>query len=165
MIHIYEPTITKYSKSAIDAINSGWISNHGKYIELANQNLCKTLDSKYSVLLSNGTCATHCLFLAIQYKHPEITKIYVPNNAYVAAWNSALMVYNINQLEVMKMNINTWNIETNEEYFKTLEKNSAVVIVHLSLLLHVYLNYHHRYYFPLQTFKECLTSLFKNYQS
>jgi perosamine synthetase len=130
MINIYEPTITKYSKSAIDAINSGWISNHGKYIELANQNLCKTLDSKYSVLLSNGTCATHCLFLAIQYKHPEIIKIYVPNNAYVAAWNSALMVYKINQLEVMKMNINTWNIETNEEYFKTLDANSAVLIVH-----------------------------------
>jgi perosamine synthetase len=80
--------------------------------------------------MSNGTCATHCLFLAIKYKYPEIKKIYVPNNAYVAAWNSALMVYNIEQLEVMKMNLDTWNIETNENYIQSLDKNSAVLVVH-----------------------------------
>jgi len=130
MIHIYEPNICKYSESAHDAINSGWISNHGKYIKLSNEKLCKTLDCKYSILLANGTCATHCLFLSIKYKHPEITKIYVPNNAYVAAWNSALMVYKMNQLEVMKMNSETWNIETNEDYIKSLDINAAVLIVH-----------------------------------
>ena len=129
MINIYEPYITPY-KSAINAINSGWISNHGEYIGLSTNLLCRILKNKYAILVSNGTCATHCLFLAIKYKHPEIKKIYVPNNAYVAAWNAALMVYNIEQLEVMKMNINTWNIETDEEYIKTLEKNAAVLIVH-----------------------------------
>ena len=33
MIQIYQPNINNYSKNAIDAINSGWISNHGEYIE------------------------------------------------------------------------------------------------------------------------------------
>ena len=130
MINIYQPNINKYNKSAIEAINSGWISNHGKYIELTNQKLCEIIGSKYSILLSNGTCATHCLFLSIKYKYPEVTKIYVPNNAYVAAWNSALMVYNIERLEVMKMNIDTWNIETDEDYIKSLDEKSAVLIVH-----------------------------------
>jgi perosamine synthetase len=80
--------------------------------------------------MANGTCATHCLFLSIKFKHPEIRKIYVPNNAYVAAWNCALMEYKIDDIEVMKMNIDTWNIDTNEEYIKTLDTNSAVLIVH-----------------------------------
>jgi perosamine synthetase len=40
------------------------------------------------------------------------------------------MVYNIEQIEVMKMNLETWNIETDEKYIKTLDENSAVLIVH-----------------------------------
>ena len=130
MINIYEPNIKKYSGKAIEAIKSGWISNHGEYINLSTKKMCEFLNCKYSILLANGTCATHCLFLSIKYKYPEIKKIYVPNNAYVAAWNSVLMVYNIEQIEVMKMNSSTWNIETDETYIQSLDKNSAVLIVH-----------------------------------
>ena len=130
IISIYKPNISLYSSSAIEAINSEWISNHGIFVEKATQKLSGFLNSKYVILMSNGTCASHCLFLAIKYKYPEIKKIYIPNNAYVAAWNSALMVYNIDQLEVMKMNLDTWNIETDEKYIQTLDKNSAVLIVH-----------------------------------
>jgi perosamine synthetase len=130
MISIYEPNIIGYSKSAINAINSGWISNHGEYINKSNNKLREIMNCKYSILMANGTCATHCLFLAIKYKYPDVKKIYVPNNSYVAAWNSALMVYSMDQIEVMKMDLDTWNINTDEEYIKTLEQNTAVLIVH-----------------------------------
>ena len=130
MINIYEPIIKEYSTSAINAINSGWISNHGEYLEKSTNKLKDFLNCKYTILMSNGTCATHCLFLSIQYKYPEIKKIYVSNNAYVAAWNSALMVYPIECLEVMKMDLETWNINTDEEYIQSLDANSAVLIVH-----------------------------------
>jgi perosamine synthetase len=130
MINIYNPNIKKYTTEAKKAIESSWISNHGEYINLSTNILCEILNCKYSILLSNGTCATHCLFLSIKYKYPEIKKIYIPNNAYVAAWNSVLMVYHIEQIEVMKMNLETWNIETNEEYINSLDKNTAVLIVH-----------------------------------
>jgi len=129
MINIYNPSIKKYTEEAKKAIESGWISNHGEYINLSTTRLSDLLNC-YSILLANGTCATHCLFLSIKYKYPEISKIYVPNNAYVAAWNSALMVYTIEQLEVMKMNVETWNIETDESYINSLDKNAAVLIVH-----------------------------------
>jgi len=129
-ISIYNPNISLYSSSAVEAINSGWISNHGIFVEKATQKLSEFLTSKHVILMANGTCATHCLFLSIKYKYPEIKKIYVPNNSYVAAWNSCLMVYNIEQIEVMKMNLETWNIETDEKYIKTLDENSAVLIVH-----------------------------------
>jgi len=130
MIYIYEPNITKYKNSAINAIQSGWISNHGEFIGKATQLLKNILNVKYVILMANGTCATHCLFLSLKYKYPEINKIYVPNNCYVAAWNSLLMEYDKTFIEVMKMDINTWNINTDTDYIQTLDKNSAVLIVH-----------------------------------
>jgi perosamine synthetase len=130
LITIYEPDINLYSSSAIKAIQSGWISNHGIFIDKAKEKLAVILKCKYVILMSNGTCATHCLFLSVKFKYPHVKKIYVPNNSYIAAWNSALMVYNIDQIEVMKMNLDTWNIETDEEYIKSLDTNSVVLIVH-----------------------------------
>ena len=130
MINIYEPNIDKYKESAINAIKEGWISNHGKFVELANNKLTEITKSNNSILMTNGTCATHCLFLALKFKYPNINKIYVPNNCYIAAWNSLLMVYSIEEIEVMKMNIHTWNVNVDEEYINTLDKNTAVLIVH-----------------------------------
>lgn len=130
MITIYEPNISKYTKSAVDAINSGWISNHGEYIEKSTQLIKEKINCKYAILMANGTCATHCLFISIKFKYPNINKIYVPNNAYVAAWNAALMEYPYEHLEVMKMDNTKWNINTDKEYIETLDTNSAVLIVH-----------------------------------
>jgi perosamine synthetase len=129
-INIYNPNIAAYTKSATDAIESGWISNHGKYIGLATEQLKQTMKCKYAILMANGTCATHCLFIALKHAHPTITKIYVPNNAYVAAWNAALMEYSECQLSVMRMDARTWNICTDEDYIATLEPNTAMLVVH-----------------------------------
>ena len=64
-INIYNPNIASYTKSAMDAIESGWISNHGKYIGLATEQLKDTMKCKHAILMANGTCATHCLFIAL----------------------------------------------------------------------------------------------------
>jgi dTDP-4-amino-4,6-dideoxygalactose transaminase/GNAT superfamily N-acetyltransferase len=129
-LQIYTPSIEEYKKSALDAINTSWISHFGKYSDLANNKLKEITKTKYSILMANGTCATHCLFIALKFKYPNINKIYVPNNCYVAALNCALMEYKIEQLEPLKMDDTTWNICTDEEYFKSLSTNSAVIIVH-----------------------------------
>jgi perosamine synthetase len=129
-IPIYKPFLKKYKCSALDAVESEWISNHGKYIELATNKFKQILNAKYVILMNNGTTSTHCLFLSLKYKYPEIKKIYVPNNVYVAVYNCALMTYPDEYLEVMKINENTWNMEENDEYLLSLEKNSAIVIVH-----------------------------------
>jgi perosamine synthetase len=130
MINIYEPNIKQYTESAHKAINDGWISNHGEFISKSTNKLNNILKSNYSILMCNGTCATHCLFLSLKYKYPTIKKIYMPNNVYIAAWNSALMVYNISNLELMKMDLDTWNINTKDEYILSLETNTAMLIVH-----------------------------------
>ena len=130
MINIYEPDIKKYSKSSILAIETGWISNHGEYVNKSTELLKDIVKSKYCILMANGTCATHCLFLSLKFKYPNISTIYVPNNCYIAAWNAALMEYKMIEIEVMNMCNETWNINVNDDYLMSLKENSAMLIVH-----------------------------------
>lgn len=130
MIPIYKPSISNYKQSAIDAINSEWISNHGIYVNLATDKIKKVLGIPYCILMNNGTSATHALFISLKFKYPTIKKIYVPNNSFIAPYNCALQEYDLSVLEVMKMDSNTMNIDVSEEYISTLEKGAAVVIVH-----------------------------------
>jgi perosamine synthetase len=130
MIPIYKPYLVHYTSSAIDAINSEWISNHGKYITLASDMLKGMVGAKYCILMNNGTSATHCMFKALRYKYPNLQKIYVPNNVFVAPWNCCLMEYPASAMEVMRIDCNTLNIDVSDDYIRTLEPNSAVCIVH-----------------------------------
>lgn len=130
MIPIYKPFLSKYKNSAKLAIESEWISNYGMYADLANEALKTYLNVPHCILMNNGTSATHALFKALKFKHPDIKKIYLPNNVFIAPYNCALMEYDASQIEIMKINPETMNIDTSESYFATLEPNSAVVIVH-----------------------------------
>ena len=130
MIPIYIPYINKYTSAATDAISTNWISNYGIFVTNAEEKIKSIMDVKYCILMNNGTAATHCLLLAIKHKYPEITKIYVPNNVFVVPWNCTLMEYSKVNMEVMKINSDTLNIDTSEEYFKSLDKNACVLIVH-----------------------------------
>jgi perosamine synthetase len=130
MIPIYIPYLDKYKNSALIAISTNWISNYGVFVKNAEEKLKKILNVKHCILMNNGTAATHCLLLALKYKHPNIKKIYIPNNVFVAPWNCVLMEYQKENIEVMKINPLTLNADTSEEYIKSLEKNSAVLIVH-----------------------------------
>jgi dTDP-4-amino-4,6-dideoxygalactose transaminase len=92
--------------------------------------MAEILGIKYYILINNGTSAIQCLYKALKYKYPNIRKIYIPNNVFVAAWNCGLMEYPIDIFEVMKLNKSTLNIETDEEYILSLDKNACVIIVH-----------------------------------
>ena len=130
MIPIYIPYLDKYKNSALMAISTNWISNYGIFVKNSEEKLKSILNVKHCILMNNGTAATHCLLLALKYKHPNIKKIYVPNNVFIAPWNCVLMEHPKTNIEVMKINPNTLNIDTSEEYIKSLEKDSAVLIVH-----------------------------------
>jgi perosamine synthetase len=130
MIPIYQPYLEKYKTSALKAIYSDWISNHGIYVDLASDKLKTILNIPYCILMNNGTSATHCLFKALKYKYPHLSKIYIPNNVFIAPWNCGLQEYDASLFEVMETDPLTLNINTNEEYIKSLDKNSAIVIVH-----------------------------------
>lgn len=125
MIPVYEPYLPPHSlKYAHDALDSGWISWHGKYCDLASEKLKEILGVKHVLLVSNGTCAGHLVSKCLARKYPGITKIYVPDNVYVAAWNVMLFDGNFN-LDLVEANQETWNAIPNK-----VDDSSAILVVH-----------------------------------
>jgi len=128
MIPIYSPRV--YRESALKALESGWISSQGEYIELATRSLKELFGVPYVVLMNNGTSATHMLIQSLKYRYPDLTKIYVPNNVFVAVWNAVLYEYSSEVIDVMETDPETLNMRTDEDYIMSLKGGSAVVVVH-----------------------------------
>jgi perosamine synthetase len=128
MIPIYSPRV--FTDSAKKALESGWISSQGEYIDKTKELLSKTLNVPYVILMNNGTSATHMLIKALKFKYPDLKKIYVPNNVFIAVWNVILYEYPEGVMEVMEMDPTTLNMRTDEDYIQSLDSNSAVMIVH-----------------------------------
>jgi perosamine synthetase len=129
MIPIYKPYFTtKNLKFAHDAIDSGWVSSQGEFLDLVKNNLKKILGCKYLILTNNGTTATHLLSIALKFKYPNIKKILVPNNVYVAAWNSFLYDKNY-ELIPIDSDLNTWNFDFSKIEEK-LDEDTAILVVH-----------------------------------
>lgn len=108
-----------------DALDSGWISSQGEYIDKSRMLLSSIIGSPYVVLVNNGTSATHLLYKALKFKHPEIQRIYIPDYVFAAVWNCALYEYPADMLRVLPTDPVTMN-----PMFNDIEPNSAVVIVH-----------------------------------
>lgn len=130
MIPIYKPYISKYKHSAIFAINDEWISNYGIFVKNTEEKLKEIFQIPYCILMNNGTSATYCLLMAVKFKYPNLKKLYVPNNVFITVWNCSYMIFNKNEIEVLEIDEKTLNINVNEDYIKTLDKNSCVFIVH-----------------------------------
>ena len=129
MIPIYKPFLNKDNLVyAYQAINSTWISSQGEFLDLVKSELKSLLNCKKIVLTNNGTTATHLLALALKFKYPNIKKIIVPNNVYVAAWNSFLFDKNY-ELIPIDADLETWNFDLNLIEEK-LDDETAILVVH-----------------------------------
>jgi perosamine synthetase len=126
MIPIYQPRV--YKESVLKAIDSGWVSSQGEYIQKTTDLMKETFNIPYVVLMNNGTSATHMLLKALKFKHPTVNKVYVPNNVFVAVWNTVL--YEYDDFEILEMDHQTLNMRTDEDYIRSLDTNSAVMVVH-----------------------------------
>jgi perosamine synthetase len=129
MIPIYRPYFNKENlKYAHDAIDSGWVSSQGKYLDLVKEKLKEILNCNRIILTNNGTTATHLMSIALKFKYPHIKKIIVPNNVYVAAWNSFLFDKNY-ELIPIDSNLETWNFDE-KEIEKKIDSETAILVVH-----------------------------------
>ena len=129
MIPIYKPFFTKENlKYAHDAIDSGWVSSQGEFLDYSKNEIKKIFGDSKVILTNNGTTATHLLAIALKYKHPNVNKIIVPNNVYVAAWNSFLFDKNY-ELVPIDSNLDTWNMDTSK-IDDLVDENTAILAVH-----------------------------------
>ena len=129
MIPIYKPYLNKQNlQYAHDAIDSTWISSQGDYLDYVKEDLKKLLGCGKIILTNNGTTSTHLLAIALKYKYPHINKIIVPNNVYVAAWNSFLFDKNYDLIPI-DADLDTWNFDTSK-IESVLDENTAILVVH-----------------------------------
>lgn len=132
MIPVYKPYLPKESlKYAHDAIDSTWVSSHGKYLEHVKEPLKESCGSKYIILTNNGTSATHLLAIALKYKYPNVKNVIVPTNVYVAAWNMFLAnpKYNLIPFDADE---DTWNLDISklDEIYEARKNDTAFLAVH-----------------------------------
>lgn len=128
MLPIYQPFLPREClKYAHDALESTWISSQGIYIDKAKDRLKSIMDCRFIVLVNNGTCATHMLALGIKFKYPNIKRIIVPNNVYVAAWNSFLFSGGFELIPV-DASLGTWNMD--ENLIPPHGEDTALLVVH-----------------------------------
>ena len=128
-IPVYKPSISSLSiENVNDALTTNWISWRGNYVNEAIARLRKLCGVEHIVLTCNGTAATHCIFRALRFKHPECHKIYVPNHSYIAVWNTALQEYRADEIEALDADIITFNTDFSQ--IDALEKGACVLIVH-----------------------------------
>ena len=133
-IPIYEPYLPQGSlKHAHDALDSTWISNLGKYKEECVAFLKDFTGSGNCILTSSGTTATHLAYKALKIKKPKLKNILVPNNVYVAAWNSMLFDNDGVNMIPVETNLETWNMDTEDLIYKAEKMNpmeTDILIVH-----------------------------------
>lgn len=86
-----------------------------------------------TILMFNGTCATHMAFKALKLKVPNLRKIIVPNNVYVAAWNSMLMDQDNLSLVPIDADESTWCVDReklDQELRNSDPEETGVLVVH-----------------------------------
>jgi perosamine synthetase len=130
MIPIYQPYIKKYTKSAEGQLSAGWVSNHGKFIDLTTKLMCQIQDVSYCILMNTGTAATDCLLQALFYMYPQIKRIYIPDFVFIAPWSLSYQYFSPEKITPLKVNTITMNMDTSEKYLMSLEKDAAIFCVH-----------------------------------
>jgi perosamine synthetase len=129
VIPIYKPFFNVKNLSyAHKAIDSGWVSSQGEFLDYSKNELKKIFGDSKVILTNNGTTATHLLSIALKYKYPNIKKIIVPNNVYVAAWNSFLFEKNY-ELIPIDSDLTTWNFDVSE-IERVMDTDTAILVVH-----------------------------------
>ncbi|MCD6092552.1 MAG: DegT/DnrJ/EryC1/StrS family aminotransferase [Candidatus Aenigmarchaeota archaeon] len=86
-IPVAEPLLGKEElENVIKAVNSGWISSKGEFIEKFEKEFAKYCGVKYGVSTSNGTTALHLALTALGIKEGD--EVIIPDLTFIATANA-----------------------------------------------------------------------------
>jgi perosamine synthetase len=128
MIPIFKPWITDLEKKYVqDAMESGWISSIGPYIERFESLFATRIGVKYAVATNTGTAACHLALASMNFRPGD--EIIVPATSFVATANA--VKYCNCDVVLADIDPKTWNI--NPDLLESLvgSRTVAVFIVHL----------------------------------
>lgn len=127
-INIAQPTFLGNEKKYVtDALESGWISSIGKYIEIFEKSFAQYHGVKHAIATHNGTIALHLALAASGIKEED--EVLVPDLTFIATSNS---VRYCNAIPVLTdVETDDWNISPSDMANKITPKTKAVIPVHL----------------------------------
>ena len=128
MIPVSEPDISEKEIEYVDdAVRSGWVSSHGKYIDIFEKNFSEFIGSKYGLTVSNGTTALHLALSALGIKEGD--EVIVPDLTFISPVNAILYC----NAKPILCDINKENWCINPKLIEKLitEKTKAIIVVHL----------------------------------
>ncbi len=128
MIPVSEPDIgEKEIEYVDDAVRSGWVSSHGKYIDEFEKNFSDFIGTKYGLTVSNGTTALHLALSALGIRGGD--EVIVPDLTFISPVNAVLYC---NATPVLcDIDRNNWCIDPELIEGLITDKTKAIIVVHL----------------------------------
>lgn len=127
-IPVYEPWLTAREKElGCEAIESGWISSKGEYVECFERDFAHYVGLKYGVATSSGTTALHTALLSLGIGGGD--EVIVPGLTFIATANA--VTYTGAKPVFADSRESDWNACTDSIQSLISEKTKAIVAVHL----------------------------------
>ena len=129
MILVNEPLVSDEAKKYVnDALDTGWISSAGKYVDLFEKNFAQYLGVKYATTTTNGTTALHLAMEALGIGKDDeviIPDLTIISCAYAALYVGAKPV-------LVDVDPLTGNLDPQKIEHAITPKTKAILPVHLT---------------------------------
>ena len=128
MIPVSEPDIgEKEIEYVDDAVRSGWVSSHGKYIDEFEREFSKFIGTEYGLTVSNGTTALHLALSALGIREGD--EVIVPDLTFISPVNAVIYC---NATPVLcDIDRNNWCIDSGKIEALITPKTRAIIVVQL----------------------------------
>ena len=127
-IPVCEPTLKgKELEYVTEAINSGWISSAGKYIQSFEEKFSQYCGVKFGVSCSNGTKAIHLALLAVDIKAGD--EVIIPSFTMIGSCNPIVQIGA--KPIFVDSELRTWNMDVSKIEEKITPKTKAIMVVHI----------------------------------
>jgi len=128
MIKTAEPFIGKKEiQYVLDALQSGWVSSQGQYIEKFENGFCDYIGNKFAVSCSNGTTALHLALASLGLSQRD--EVIIPNLTFVSP--ASMTVLSKARPVFCDVDPDYWCIDP-AQLKKSISKDTkAIIAVHL----------------------------------
>lgn len=127
-IPVNEPLLNGNEKKYLcECIDTGWISSEGPFVKEFEQKMCKIVNRKYGIAVSNGTAALEIAVQALNIGKDD--EVIMPTFTIISC---AMAVIKAGAVPVLvDSNRYTWNMNVDEIEAKITPRTKAIMVVHL----------------------------------
>lgn len=127
MIPIYEPDLSGLErKYLLEAIDSGWISSQGSFLNKFERAFAERFDMQYAVTTSNCTTALHLALVALGIGPGD--EVICPDLTFIAPANMVALTGA--SLVLVDVEADTWNLSPELTRLAITERTKAIIVVH-----------------------------------